>query len=319
MSRLTNHIEKAIDELLCSKPLAIPTETVYGLAALADDEQGLRAVFAMKQRPLNHPLIVHVSDLSMVEERLELIPDYAITLMEAFWPGPLTLVFKTKPDAFHPLVTGNQQTVAVRCPNHPLTLDLLTQLGKPVVAPSANPFGKVSPTKAEHVLDSFPDESLMVLDGGRCEVGIESTIVDATSPNEYRILRHGLLSADDLNDRVQGLVSINDSKIRVSGALKQHYQPEKPLIYFNDQEQLEDYCRNHRHLFVISRQKPAMLIDSEFRRFSSKPAEAAYDLYHYLREADTSAFETILIECPQETAAFKGVIERIYKAGRPFL
>lgn len=318
MPSLTTNIQQSIDELLQSKPVAIPTETVYGLAALADDEQGLRSVFSMKQRPLNHPLIVHVSDLKTVEDRLEYIPDYARTLMNAFWPGPLTLVFKIKPGAFHPLVTGGQQTVAIRCPNHALTLDLLKQLNKPLVAPSANPFGKVSPTKAEHVLDSFPDEPLLVLDGGRCEVGIESTIVDATSKEQYRILRHGLISSDDLNDLVQGLVSINDSKIRVSGALKQHYQPEKPLFYFRDIEQLERYCQHHQNLFVISRKKPAMLKDSVYRPFSSKPAEAAYALYHLLREADASQAETILIEYPQESEAWKGVNERIEKAGRSF-
>jgi L-threonylcarbamoyladenylate synthase len=316
MAFLTNDLEIAKAALLNAKPVALPTETVYGLAAIADDEKAVRAVFSMKGRPLNHPLIVHVADFDTIRDRLQHVPAYVERFREAFWPGPLTFVLSAQKNAFSPLVTAGQDSVAIRCPNHPLTLDLLRAIAKPIVAPSANPFGKVSPTTAEHVMQSFAEEALLVLEGGRCQVGIESTIIDATCDEGFRILRHGLISASELSKIDNHLLNDKNANIRVSGALKTHYQPQKPLYYFNNQQDLEKFCQSENKLFVIARSKPRSAAVKQYAPLPDTASSAAYELYYLLRAADDSEAEMILIEMPAATEEWAGVRERIEKAGK---
>ncbi len=319
MSIVTTNLQQAIKDLRQGKPVAIPTETVYGLAALIENETGIREVFSMKNRPLNHPLIVHVAKDQDLSAWVEDIPNYAKDLMQAFWPGPLTLVFKAKAGRINPLITGGQSTVAIRSPNHPLTQDLLKAVDMPLVAPSANPFGKISPTTAAHVLHSFPDKPITVLNGGRCQVGIESTIIDATQAENYTILRHGSITEALLSAVAPGLVSQPDSDIRVPGKLASHYQPEKTLYYFTDHFELERFCSiNPSQVFAITPDKPAAVTENAYLKFPDAPEKAAFELYYQLRQADKSDKAIIVIELPSDTDAWAGVKERIIKAGQPY-
>ncbi|MDP1602055.1 MAG: L-threonylcarbamoyladenylate synthase [Legionella sp.] len=313
MSIITKNIDLAISCLREEGIVAIPTETVYGLAGNALNDNAIKKIFAMKNRPANHPLIMHIAKDWALTRWANTIPEYAYKLIEAFWPGPLTIVFNCKPGAVSPLITGGQNTVAIRCPAHPLAQSLLTALDFPLVAPSANPFGKISPTTAVHVLHSFRDESLLILDGGRAEVGIESTIVSATNPLGYQILRHGMIDEQAIQAVLPHSQLPGTSAIRVPGKLDSHYQPEKPLYCFEKKELIE-FCRTNSAVYVLSFNK-----DTDFKTFAGyqlpeSPEELAYELYHQLRCADKSSAPLIAMELPPEEEQWEGIRERVLKA-----
>lgn len=319
MPQITTNLNRAILDLKNGKPVAIPTETVYGLAALINKDKAIKAVFAMKNRPLNHPLIVHIAEDWDLNELVEEIPEYAQILINTFWPGPLTLVFRGKENQINPLITGGQTTIAIRCPAHPVAQKLLQKLNSPIVAPSANPFGKVSPTTALHVKQSFKDQELLILDGGRCRVGIESTIVDATNPETYQILRHGLIDEQAIAAVVPSRYAAKETNIRVPGKLESHYQPQKNLYYFKQFEKLSSFCqRREGDVYVIASKQPEGVEDELFHLLADNPEKAAYDLYYQLRYADSSHAICIAIELPPETSEWEGVRERILKAGLPY-
>ncbi|HEX8536244.1 MAG TPA: L-threonylcarbamoyladenylate synthase, partial [Cystobacter sp.] len=207
----------------------MPTETVYGLAANAEDELAVRRVFAIKGRPATHPLIVHVADAQALSSWARLVPEHAWRLAEAFWPGPLTLVLPRSPRATD-AVTGGQDTVALRVPHHPLARAVLEALGGGVAAPSANRFGRVSPTTAEHVRADLGADVDLVLDGGPCTVGVESTIVDL-SQEEPAVLRPGGLAVEELSRVLGRPVPVRvSSTVRVSGSLASHYAPRAGVV-----------------------------------------------------------------------------------------
>ena len=314
MSIITQNIDAAIARLRNADIVAIPTETVYGLAGNADNETAIKKIFALKNRPLNHPLIMHIAKNCDLTKWAVSIPDYAETLMSQFWPGPLTLVFHCKPDSVSPLITGGQTTIAIRCPQHPVAQSLLSALDFPLVAPSANPFGKISPTTAAHVQHSFQKESLLILDGGRCNVGIESTIVAATNPEGYQILRHGMVDEHALHVLLPNKQLINTSTIRVPGKLNTHYQPEKPLYCFENKEQLIQFCELNTKAYVLSFNKNHELNNNEGYQLPDNPQDLAYELYYQLRRADQSSATMIAIELPPNEEAWEGVRERILKA-----
>ena len=319
MSLITTNLNRAILDLKDGKPVAIPTETVYGLAALINKEKAIKAVFTMKNRPLNHPLIVHVAEHWDLNELVEKIPEYAQLLIKKFWPGPLTLVLRCKENQINPLITGGQSTVAIRCPAHPIAQKLLQKLGTPIVAPSANPFGKVSPTTALHVKNSFKDQELLILDGGRCSIGIESTIIDATDPETYQILRHGLIDEKAIAAVIPTRYAPKENTIRVPGKLESHYQPQKNLYYFDQYETLSRFCqRREGDVYVIASQQPPGVEINHFHLLADNPEKAAYDLYYQLRYADASNAICIAIELPPEKSEWQGVRERILKAGFPY-
>ena len=176
MSIISKDISKAVALLNNEELVAIPTETVYGLAGNIYSEKTIKAIFETKQRPFFNPLIVHIPSIDHLEEIVACIPEKAKLLAESFWPGPMTLVLKKK-STIPNVITAGKDTVAVRIPNHPTTLELLNRLDFPLAAPSANPFNRISPTTAQHVEDYFKDKIKMVLDGGACKIGIESTII----------------------------------------------------------------------------------------------------------------------------------------------
>ncbi|EHL32001.1 L-threonylcarbamoyladenylate synthase [Legionella drancourtii] len=319
MPLITTDIALAVHDLQAGKPVAIPTETVYGLAAPINNEQAIKAVFAMKERPLNHPLIVHVAANWDLSTLVTDIPAYANLLIKKFWPGPLTLVLRCNPTQINPLINGGQTTVAIRCPAHPLAQELLTQLRIPVVAPSANPFGKVSPTTALHVQESFPQQALTILDGGRCTVGIESTIVDASNPEHYQILRHGLIDEQSIAAVITAPARDQPSRIRVPGKLDSHYQPQKTLYYFADYEHLAQFCQqSSAEIYAIASKCPATVHHEHYHPLATQPEQAAFDLYFQLRAADASNAQCIAIELPPENGLWQGIRERILKAGIPY-
>lgn len=318
MSHITNDIDMIINQLLSGNVAALPTETVYGLAADATNSEAVEKIFKIKKRPINHPLIMHVAPDWNLTEWIETIPEYANNLMKAFWPGPLTFVFRLKKEAnISRLVTGNQHTIAIRSPAHPLTLEILNKLNRPLVAPSANPFGKVSPTEAQHVMQDFPDHAFFILEGGYCDVGIESTILNCVDKDSCHILRPGTISQSD----IQGFCDVLQctevtSTMRVSGNLKSHYQPKKPLYYVNSEDlaYLQENLSWLDQVDVLSFSLPLDKMAASYC-FSTNPKTAAKEFYRQLRNADRSNNHLILIELPPRKPEWSALTERIKKAG----
>lgn len=311
---ITTNINKAIAQLKVGNLVAIPTETVYGLAGNADDENAIKKIFSLKNRPLNHPLIMHVAKDWDLSKWANEIPIYAQTLIDIFWPGPLTLVLKSNTTAVNPLVTGGQNTVAIRCPNHPIAQSLLKAIKFPLVAPSANPFGKISPTTAKHVQQSFSKQQLLILDGGRCEVGIESTIIAATNPYNYQILRHGMIDEAAIQATLSSLRALKkESTIQVPGKLPTHYQPEKPLYCFSTTKELQQLIYLYPKAYIFSFAEKTNLNKDLYYQFPHSHKQVAYELYYQLRCADASLATTILVELPPEKENWQGIRERILK------
>ena len=316
-STITPNIELALDRLKLGDIIAMPTETVYGLAADASCDSAIKKIFTIKKRPINHPLILHVAHHWDLNEWAENIPTYVFTLIEKFWPGPLTLVLNMRSGSVSPMVTGGQNTVAIRCPNHPVAQDLLMQFGRPLVAPSANLFGKISPTTAEHVYSSFENDNLLILDGGRCSVGIESTIVMATDERGHQILRHGVIDEMAIMSVVPTKPLNHESNTRVPGKLASHYKPEKPLYFVNDLAQLNKHYHHVNktiYFLTISQYRPAK--NQLHYQLPTNPHDVAHELYYQLRLADQSDAEAIVIELPPNIDAWKAIRERIIKAGQ---
>lgn len=317
MSNISTDLQLASSLLREGEIIAIPTETVYGLAGNAENEIAIRKIYALKQRPLNHPLIMHVALGCDISQWVAPIPDYAHQLMARFWPGPLTLVMTCRAEKLNPLITGGQSTLALRCPQHPLAQALLQELPFPLVAPSANSFGKISPTTAAHVQQSFPGEDLFILDGGRCRVGIESTIIAASDPRGYEILRSGLIDESEINAAFPGLQIHNQAAIKVPGSLKQHYQPQKPLYYFNDFAALTGFCKQEDKPGYKLLFSAAVAKNDLGYQLPNSPAEAAFELYYQLRRADQAKVAFIAIELPPFKKSWQAIRERLFKAGRP--
>jgi L-threonylcarbamoyladenylate synthase len=282
--------------------VAIPTETVYGLAANALDARACRRIFTAKRRPIDDPLIVHVPDLASAEPLAE-FNVAARVLARRFWPGPLTLVLPRRP-VVPGIVTSGQSTVALRSPAHPVALRLLKLAGVPLAAPSANLFGYVSPTTAQHVQAGLGRRIKHILDGGACRVGVESTIVDVSVPGRLRVLRPGAVSARELlaTLRKAGLKARTTGKSRrapmlVPGLLDQHYSPRTPLELRRNLGAADRKAANPATALVF-RQKPAGRIAANVFFFSrtGRLADVAHNLYAVLRAVDAGGFAKILAE-----------------------
>ena len=314
---ITNNIAQAVTALSSGKLCAIPTETVYGLAANALDETAVARVFEAKERPADHPLIVHVASASDVSEWITELPKWAVDLTNAVWPGPLTIVGPRTPLASNS-VTGNQDTVAVRVPSHPIAQELLKQLKaqgvKGLVAPSANRFGHVSPTSAAHVsadlgeyLDAHED---LILDGGNCQVGVESTIVLATGTQPV-ILRPGAVTASDIK-RITGVeVSKETTNApRVSGALDSHYSPTAQVILITDASEIE-LESNAGFLALAQLPTPNGLV-----RLATPATmeDFAHELYSSLRAGDDLMLKTIYVLPPNGDGLAQAINDRLQRA-----
>jgi L-threonylcarbamoyladenylate synthase len=299
---------------LCRGELvAIPTETVYGLAANALDARACRRIFTAKRRPADDPLIVHVSGRRAAEE-LAVFNDAARTLAKEFWPGPLTLVLP-KQSIVPGIVTSGQDTVALRSPAHPLARRLLRLAGIPLAAPSANPFGYVSPTTAEHVRAGLGRRIKHILDGGACPVGVESTIVDVSDPRRLRVLRPGAISARQLGDALRAAgwratVSLPKRKPRTlaPGLREQHYSPHTPLALCARLSRTLREEANPRTVLIFWR-RPAGSVRKNWHWLSKNgvAGQAAQNLYALLRRADAGSHERIIVERAPVSAGALGM------------
>lgn len=314
---ITNNILQAVATLASGKLCAIPTETVYGLAANALDESAVARVFEAKERPADHPLIVHVATAADVSEWIMELPQWAIELTKAAWPGPLTIV-GPRTTLASDSVTGNQDTVAVRVPSHPIAQELLIQLKaagvKGLVAPSANRFGHVSPTSAAHVFADLGEylnaHGDMILDGGDCQVGVESTIVLATGSVPV-ILRPGAITAADIL-RITGIeVSEHSANApRVSGALDSHYSPIAQVILMVDVSRA-DFESNSGFLALAQIPTPAGLV----RLGSPETIEDfAHELYSSLRAGDDLNLQNIYVVPPTGDGLSQAINDRLQRA-----
>lgn len=308
-------IEAAAHFLLNGDVVAIPTETVYGLAADITQESAIAKIYQLKKRPLNHPLIIHISNEKQLFLYTNNIPDYAIELIKHFWPGPLTLVLK-KSDYVSHSITGHQDTVAIRMPSHLLTLGLIEKVGRGLAAPSANQFGRISPTQPQHVIEDLGNE-IPILDGGECTVGIESTIINATNPNFFSLLRPGHITLNDLKATLKHYpnVEIKDelSNIKISGRLKKHYAPQKPIVFFSTLEELKSYQEKFRIIYIIHYSQFSEQWDL-CRKLANYPSQFAREIYSELRLADQTTAHVIAIERPPDDPAWHAINDRLKKS-----
>ncbi len=312
-------LERAVEILRHGGVVALPTETVYGLAANAEDELAVRRVFAIKGRPATHPLIVHLPDAEVLPTWARHIPEEARRLADAFWPGPLTLVLPRTSRATD-AITGGQDTVALRVPAHPVAHALLNALGGGLAAPSANRFGRVSPTTAEHVRQDLGGEVDLLLDGGPCTVGVESTIVDLSS-GEPSILRPGGLAPEEL-ERVLGRpVPLRAaSSVRVSGSLPSHYAPRAGVVLVEPKQALSRAQALRAQGLRVGVLGPARLaLPPEVPRFDvpEDAAGAARILYMRLREADEAGLEVLVACLPPAQGLGVAVRDRLARAAAP--
>ena len=313
-----SEISRAAASLRAGELVAFPTETVYGLGADAANPRAIAKIFAAKGRPADHPLIVHLPNARHLERWAADIPEAAHRLAAAFWPGPLTLILRRQPSVSD-AITGGQDTVGLRVPNHPLALQLLREFNGGVAAPSANRFGRISPTTAAHVREDLGDAVAQVLDGGPCAVGIESTILDLSGAAP-RILRPGMLEALAISE-VLGLVpkfgGAADAP-RVSGSLEAHYAPRTPLqlATATDLDAIAARALDAgQRIAVLAAQAPAIACERlVWRAAHIDPERFAHDLYARLRELDALACDLILVAAPADDEAWRAVADRLRRA-----
>jgi len=307
-----NDLSVAVNLLRVGELVALPTETVYGLAADATNPDALRAIFHAKGRPADHPLIVHLSDAEQLSDWADFVPEAAWRLAAAFWPGPLTMVLPAA-QSVSPLVTGDQPTIALRVPAHPVFQSVLRQFGQGLAAPSANPFGRISPTTAAHVQHHLAGRIAAVVDGGPCPVGIESTIVDLSSEHP-RILRPGLVTAEALAQHLPLVATTAVPVPRVPGALNSHYAPSKPC--YRIPLDLPENPFPGKRPGLISTQPFSWLVE-RFWPMPRNPEEFASMLYSVLHQADGSDCDILLIALPPDDSAWIAVNDRIRRATDP--
>lgn len=313
---ITTDIDRAIAVLKQDGLVAIPTETVYGLAANAYSEVAVRKIFALKQRPLSNPLIVHIPSTEVLDEIALHIPDVAWKLAEKCWPGPLTLLLEKR--AHIPeVVTAGKDTVAVRVPAHPLTRALLENLPFPLVAPSANPFGSISPTRAEHVSKYFGKELEVILDGGECRKGLESTIV-GFEHGQPVLYRRGSIPAEEI-EKITGplkVVTNNDEAPLAPGMQSRHYAPDTPTILTDDVAGKLGALEGKK-IGLLLFQNPVEhkdVVHCEILSASGNLEEAASNLYAALHRLDGAALDVIVAERVPDTGLGKTINDKLERA-----
>jgi len=310
-------LDTAVQALRDGEVVAFPTETVYGLGANAQHASALQRVFELKSRPRNHPLIVHLDSPRFLHRWVSNMPVAAEKLAARFWPGPLTMVLP-RADKVLDLVTGGQSTVAVRVPSHPMAQQLLTAFGGGIAAPSANRYGHVSPTRAEHVRDEFGDAVPVILDGGECKLGLESTIVDC-SGEVVRLLRPGSISLTQLR-RVVSDVAVGpvQSSPRVPGSQQAHYAPVTPLsvVPGGDLDRLADSLSDGGQRIAVLAQRPPLATYQYVTWINAGTRVDAYahDLYANLRALDKAGCARILVQEVPGDERWDAVRDRITRA-----
>lgn len=302
-------IARAAEFLRAGRLVAFPTETVYGLGASVLDPIAVQSIFHAKGRPSSNPLIVHVSDLARVANVAAEWPATAARLAERFWPGPLTIVVPKHPDVPDEVTAGGP-TVAVRCPNHPVAQALLRVVGVPLAAPSANRSTELSPTRAEHVLKSLGGRIDLILDGGPCPGGIESTVVDVTGPI-VRLLRPGLISVPMLEE-VVGNVDVEmkaEGIARSPGQMEKHYSPRTPLRLVDGVDIVDDYLEA-----IAAGKRVGLLQLFGPKAMPNDPVAYAVEMYHRLHELDEQDLDLILVELPPHEPEWAAIRDRLTRA-----
>jgi L-threonylcarbamoyladenylate synthase len=298
---ITQDLSIALKHLRQGDVIGMPTETVYGLAGNAFDANAIQKIYSIKQRPATNPLIVHVGSIQQAETFVKEFPEPLRQLAQAFWPGPLTLLLK-KSDRIPDVVTAGSDRVAIRIPNHPLTIELLNQLDFPLVAPSANPYTRISPTNAQQVDQYFGDQIPVVLDGGACEKGLESTIA-GWEDGQVIVYRLGSLSIEQL-ESVVGTVCIRNQGEKVllaPGMTKKHYSPSTPFLIV---ENVVDYQAQHpeQHIGI-------------FLAGNEDPDEIAPGFYARLQEMDKMGFDVLIASRLSDQGLGRTINDRLKRAG----
>ncbi|GHE75529.1 threonylcarbamoyl-AMP synthase [Amycolatopsis deserti] len=321
MTASTSDIDKAAGLLRAGRLVAFPTETVYGLGANAEDAAAVGRVYQAKGRPSSHPLIVHLGGAGQLGDWVEDVPETARLLAERFWPGPLTLVLRRARRV--PLeATGGLETVAVRVPDHPVALALLSAFGGGVVAPSANRFGSVSPTTAEHVRTELGDAVDFVLDGGPCHVGVESTIVDVTG-DEPSVLRPGGVTREDLEAVLQRPLAVpTTSHIRVPGQHPSHYAPRARVVLVEPEKVVTEAELAGEQGHRVGVLLPPAASDGPVNAHAvveipGSMAAYARSLYGFLRELDQRGCDLIVASLPPEEGLGLAIANRLRRAAGP--
>ena len=290
--------------------VAFPTETVYGLGADATNQDAVSRIFSIKNRPINHPLILHLGSINEIENWAIEIPDYAYKLANKYWPGPMTLILNRKSNV-KDFVTGGQETVGIRIPNHEIALSLLQEFKKigsgAIVAPSANKFGKVSPTSFEHVSQELLndlDSNDLILDGGQCQIGVESSIIDCTK-SFPKVLRPGAISEEQITKIIELDLSSKPTDIRVSGSFKSHYAPNAKVLLDQTPAPGDGFIA----LKNIPTPQGAIRVGEPLNI-----EEFAKNLYSNLRRVDELALEKVVVIQPQGLGLAVAIRDRLKKA-----
>jgi len=312
-----DEIDQAVEALREGKLVAFPTETVYGLGADAQNPDAVRKIFELKGRPASHPVIVHVENVRALDRWALDVPPAAAALAEKFWPGPLTLILRRAP-AVDLAITGGQDTVAVRIPAHPVAQQLLRAFGSGIAAPSANRYGRISPTRPEHVRDEFGDDLEIILDGGDCKIGLESTIVSCVD-NFPRILRPGSITLSQLRAVVPEVQAGPDALApRVPGSDAKHYAPRTPVSIVASrtlEEVVGQLTESHEKVAVLAMRPPR--VANKYMTWINAGRRAdvyARELYVNLRTLDKSGAKEILVEEVPAGEQWDAVRDRLRRA-----
>ena len=310
-------LEAAVDALRDGELVAFPTETVYGLGANASNPAAVRKVFELKGRPPSHPVIVHIDQKKYLKRWVRELTPAAEKLADAFWPGPLTLVLP-RGESVHDEVTGGQDSVAIRIPSHPMAQQLLDAFGGGIAAPSANRFGRLSATRAEHVQDEFGDAVKVILDGGECQVGLESTIVSCLD-DSVRLLRPGQITLGSLRATVgEVLIGPDNSAPRVPGSLAAHYAPATPLTIVPGGELdalAESLSEGGQRIAVLALRLPLKTYQYVTWVNAGNRAQAfGHDLYANLRALDKAGCARILVQEVPGDERWDAIRDRIARA-----
>lgn len=325
-------IEEAGQALKNGQIVAFPTETVYGLGAIASNEQAVSSVYQVKGRPSDNPLIVHVSTIEQVIKVVESFPLAAKKLTNVFWPGPLTIILPVREGVFAPSVTGGRKTVAFRMPDHSLALALISACQEPIVGPSANKSGRPSPTKVSHVMDDFDGQIAGICDGGMTQIGLESTVLDLSDPEQFSILRPGFVSREAIEE-VLGLnihvasekeSAAKDEAPRAPGMKYRHYAPETPVMALSPngdawQAHIKSLNKQGNKIAILANQTLVDHFASQVHATYSLGQEGdiqsmAHHLFDGLRQLDKSGAQVILVESSEDSQLGLAYMNRLKKA-----
>ena len=309
-----HQIDQAVTLLSSGEIVAIPTETVYGLAADAKNDVAIKKIFMAKNRPINHPLIVHVDSFNNILQWTNEIPEAAYKLSELFWPGPLTMLFNKKLMLAN-YITGDSTKIAIRIPDNKIALKVIKGVGGSLVAPSANSYKKLSPTKAEHVMKDLANKIAAVLDGGPCSVGIESTIIDLTTKIP-KIMRPGSITKLMIENALELIIpEYQQHNEKIPGNVEEHYQPNTPTFLMNLSE-IEKYIQESKEANVAVMHYSMLRFSNKISSYpiASDRLGFAKNMYDILHQIDKSGFELILIEQPPNHSNWSDINDRLYKS-----